>query len=166
MGKYIFENHELNIIDSPNKICRICIDLVEGEAFKKERRKLYIIQSETGILYVGEANCSIKVRFQRACYSYNYYTKNNKARGGYKGYKWLNKKENPTRNLRVFVAIFNSTFDSDKKRAFVEAVEGELVYLIRNRLKYWPKFQNEIHFKNEDGAKEMAEEIFTKIKAI
>lgn len=164
MNRYIFENYELRIIDGSNKQCRIRIDSAEGEAFKNERRKLYIIQSKTEILYIGEANCSIKIRFQRGCSSFNYYTKNQVARGGYKGYKWLDKKNNCARNLKVSVAVFNSTFDSDKKRSFIEAIEGELVYLIRKNLKYWPRFQNEIHFNNEEGAKEIAEEIFKKIK--
>jgi hypothetical protein len=163
---YNFEIYDLQIIDFKDKTCRIKLKIIqEKQALVKDRRKLYIIQNGQEVLYIGEANCSIKVRFQRACSSYNYFIKNKKARGGYKGYKWLDKKSNPARNLRVSVAVFNSTFDSDIKRSFIEAVEGELVYLIRNKLKYWPKFQNEIHFKNEDGAKEIAEEIYKKISA-
>lgn len=163
MVKYFVESHDFKIIDCPGNICQIKFCSTEGKAFEKARRKLYIIQSEIEVLYIGESNCSIKTRFQRACSSHNYFRKNKKARGGYKGYKWLNKKDNILRDLNVTVAVFNSSFDADKKRAYLEAVEGELVYLIRNNLKYWPKFQNEIHFRNMEGANEIASEIFKKM---
>lgn len=55
------------------------------------------------------------------------------------------------------VATFSENYDI--KRDVIEAIEGELVYLIRNKFGYWPKFQNEIHFSNCDGAKEIAMEI-------
>lgn len=166
MSKYVFEKYDFKIIDKSDKTCRIEFHLSNGEAFKEERRKLYIIKSKTEILYVGEANCSIKTRFQRGCTSFNYYVKNNEARGGYKGYKWLDYQKNQERSLSLSVAVFNETFDSDNKRHFIEAIEGELVFLIRKELSYWPKFQNEIHFSNENEAKEIAVEIFEKLKSL
>jgi len=157
---YIFENYNLNLLDCDENTCKIQLHPKQGQALLKERRKLYILHFNNEILYVGEANNSIKTRFQRGCNSFNYYIKKGFARNGYKGYKWLNK-ENLYRNLLVTVVIFNDRYDNDRK--FIEAVEGELVYLTRNKLKYWPKFQNEIHFSNYEGAKEIAEEIFSTI---
>ena len=158
---YIFENYNLNLLDCDDNTCKLQLHPKQGNALLKERRKLYVIHHNDEILYIGEANNSIKTRLQRGCNSSNYFSKNGKARGGYKGYKWLNKENNIHRNLFISVAIFNDSYDH--KRDFIEAIEGELVYLIRNKLNYWPKFQNEIHFSNYDGAKEIAEKIFSTI---
>jgi len=38
------------------------------------------------------------------------------------------------------------------------------VFQVRKELNYWPNFQNEIHFKNEEGAREMAAERVERIK--
>ncbi|TDE05820.1 hypothetical protein [Flavobacterium sandaracinum] len=57
--------------------------------------------------------------------------------------------------------IFDET--SDEERSFVEAVEGELVYLVRQKTGKWPLFQNEIHFNNCDGALEVAEDVLGKL---
>ena len=162
--KYIFESHRFEIIDCKDNTCKIKFNEETGEAFKKDRRKIYIIQNAQSILYVGEANCSIKERFRRSCNSFNHYARTEKARGGYKGYKWLNNALNSKRSLMVSIAIFNPLFDDDGKRSFIEAIEGELVFLIRNEFGYWPKFQNEIHFQNEAGAKEIALKIFNEIQ--
>ncbi|OWU92328.1 hypothetical protein DBB36_20035 [Flavobacterium sp. WLB] len=157
--EYIFEKYDLNLLDCDNDSCKIQLSPQNGNALSKERRKLYIIHHENEILYVGEANTSIKTRFQRGCTSFNYYIKNGEARKGYKGYKWLNKIDNTYRNLSVSVAIFDHKYDNE--RNFIEAIEGELVYLVRKNYGYWPKFQNEIHFSNCEGAKEIGEEIFS-----
>lgn len=161
--EYIFEKYDLKLIDKDDNTCKTNLSPTMGAALIKERRKLYFIYYDKDILYVGEANTSIKTRFQRSCTSYNHYITNGKARGGYKGYKWLNKTDNPVRKLKVAVATFSEVYDPDDKRAFIEAIEGELVYLIRNKYGYWPKFQNEIHFSNCDGAGEIAEEILKKV---
>lgn len=159
--EYTFEKYGLELIDAEDNSCKAELSPKNGNALLKERRKLYIIHSEIEFLYVGEANTSIKTRFQRGCTSFNYFTKNAKARNGYKGYKWLNKANNHKRHLIVSVAIFNDSYD--EKRDFIEAIEGELVYLIRQESGRWPKFQNEIHFSNCDGACEIAEDILEKL---
>ncbi|MGL2967401.1 hypothetical protein [Flavobacterium sp. XGLA_31] len=159
--KYIFETYHLNILDAENAGCKTILSPSTGAALQKERRKLYIVYHNNELLYVGEANTSIKTRFQRSCSSFNHYIIKGKARGGYKGYKWLHKIDNPQRSLNVAVATFSAEYDD--KRDFIEAIEGELVYLIRNKHGYWPKFQNEIHFSNCAGAKEIAEGILDKI---
>lgn len=157
--KYIFEKYNLSLLDYDDNSSKTQLYPKHGKALLKERRKLYIIHYNNEILYIGEAHNSIKTRFQRGCASFNFFNKNGKARGGYKGYKWLNRENNFYRNLFVSVAIFNNQYDDN--RSFIEAIEGELVYLTRNKFNYWPKFQNEIHFSNCDGAKEIAEEILS-----
>lgn len=159
--EYQIETYQLQLVDNENATCNIRILPNTGIALLKERRKLYIISNGAEILYVGEANTSIKVRFQRGSVAYNYYTKNEVARGGYKGYKWLNKIDNPKRELNFLAVIFDESLD--KNRTFVEAVEGELVYLIRQKTGKWPLFQNEIHFSNCDGALEVALEVLEKV---
>lgn len=154
-----FEKYSLSIKDNLDLTCSVSIHPKIGLALSQERRKLYVIYSKDEIIYVGEAKTSILKRFQRATVSYNHFNRNGKSRNGYKGYKWLNKDDNPTRELKVLAVVFDTT--KDDERGFVEAVEGELVYLIRNKFGYWPKFQNEIHFSNCDGAIEIAEEILS-----
>jgi len=160
--EYTIEKYDLKLIDNEDNTCKIELSPKEGAALYKERRKLYIVYLDEEVLYVGEAHTSIKTRFQRGCNAFNYYKKNNDiARGGYKGYKWLNKIDNSERSLNVAVATFS--YDFDNRRNYIEAIEGELVYLIRNKFGYWPKFQNEIHFSNCEGAREIAEKILEKL---
>lgn len=142
--------------------CTIQFAENEGIAFQKERRKIYLVANGAEILYVGEAHTSIKERFRRSCTSFNYHIRNNRevARGGYKGYKWLAPKE-PLNDLVVHVFVFDECYDTS--RDFIEAIEGELVYLIRKNTGHWPEYQNEIHFHNEQGAAEIAEEIINEV---
>ncbi len=158
----IFETYKATLVDNKDYTCKVRISPNKGEALKAERRKLYVIYCGDQILYIGEANTSIKTRFQRGCTSFNFYIKNDQARGGYKGYKWLNKEHNSERELKVCVVIFPKEYDDDKKREFIEAIEGELVYLIRQKTDKWPLFQNEIHFHNHAESKEIAKDILKK----
>lgn len=133
------------------------------ESLKADRRKIYIVKDGEDFLYVGEANTSIRTRFQRSFTSYRFFIKNKKARGGYKGYKWIGhyaaKKDHL---LTIYVTIFDKTHDDNRK--FVEAVEGELVFLIRKSTGKWPHFQNEIHFSNDETAENVAIQIFDNAK--
>ena len=131
-------------------------------------RKLYVVidpSSSPRFLYVGEANCSIKVRFQRSFSSYRYYRRHNKARGGYKGYKWIEMAEEKG-ELEVLVIVFE---EENLERAFLKAIEGELVYRIRKETSRWPLYQHEIHFYNENekdrtlGSRQLASHIWTQI---
>ncbi len=157
------EKYKLHLIDKNNFSCSIKLVPNIGKALLQERRKLYIISNGTEILYVGETNTSIKKRFQRGSVFYNYYKRNDeqKARGGYKGYKWFNTVENIHRELDVLAIVFHDS--KDGHREFVEAVEGELVYLVRHKTGEWPKFQNEIHFSNCTDALETAQLILDKL---
>jgi hypothetical protein len=156
----IFETYQLEINDTQNNKCSISLNPKDNskiEALEKKGRKIYIVCDGETVLYIGEANTSIKTRFQRSSTSYNYFKANNIARGGYKGYKWLDPENNPSRRLTLHVVVFNN--DYDEKRKEIEAIEGELVYEVRSRTGNWPTWQNEIHFSNVDGASQKAKTI-------
>lgn len=125
-------------------------------ALKKEGRKIYIIKNGSEFLYVGEANCCMKTRFTRGLTSVRHFIKHGAGRGGYKGYKWLHAclGKSETR-FDVYVHIFKG----DEPKDFVQATEGELVWLIRKEGS-WPLYQNEIHFRNIPGAAQLAKQIF------
>ncbi|HEX7413077.1 MAG TPA: hypothetical protein VF411_03445, partial [Bacteroidia bacterium] len=132
----------------------------------------HLITKEREYLYIGEADTSIKIRFQRGFCSYRYYKKNNKTRrDGYKGYKWI-EADFKNKKLNVFVATFPFITKTEDKsdRNLLEAVEGELVFLVREKTNKWPLYQNEIHFWNEEDkhktidAKKFAGIIFDNIK--
>ena len=99
----------------------------------KGRSKLYILKYRDSIIYVGYTSQSIGTRL-----SYGF-----RASGetGYHGYQW---KQLDEVQLLVFV------FDQDaapklgdrSERDFYEAVEAELVYLIREQSGRWPKWQH------------------------
>ena len=157
---FITEKYRLKIKD--NEKCTIELlpeEDLKVDALKQERRKLYIVHNGNEILYVGEANTSIKTRFQRSLRSHNYFVVNQK-RQGY-AYKWLDI-VNKARELTVTVIIFDDNLDDN--RSFVEAIEGDLVFIIRKEFGYWPKFQNEIHFSNEKDAEHIAITIFEKFR--
>lgn len=130
-------------------------------AFNKKYRKIYVLRNGNKFLYVGEANTDIKTRIGRGFTSFRYYNKTKKARGGYKGYKWIAEKFK--RHSRLTVITF--MHDLSEQRPFIEAIEGELVLLIRTESGKWPEYQNEIHFSNQKGAASLANKIFAQIGA-
>ena len=133
------------------------------QAMEQTNRKLYVIKQGEKFLYVGEANCTIVTRLRRGFTSYRYFVKNGIGRGGYQGYKWIKLSDSKLRpELSIYVHVFAEKHANF--RGFVEAIEGELVYLIRKETQQWPVFQNEIHFNNESGSREIAEELFAKMK--
>ncbi|MGI2336102.1 MAG: hypothetical protein ACRKGH_05605 [Dehalogenimonas sp.] len=112
-----------------------CIELngVETNRFAKsdnqERTpKLYVVLYGDDIVYVGVTIQSISKRMAGGF----------KAKGnhGYYGYKWKELSE-----VELLVWVFEG-----KEPDFAEAVEGELVFLIRRDTGRWPKYQMEIHF--------------------
>ena len=161
----IVEVYKLDIKDfrkedkSQSKI-DLLLQTGKGEAMGEHRRKIYLVYGDKTVLYVGETDTSIKVRMQRSCTAHNYFKKSGQARGGYKGYKWLDIK-NEVRSLTLYVAILDESYDGSEQRHKVEAIESELVYEIRNRTGKWPTFQNEIHFSNDVDANKIAKEILT-----
>ncbi len=158
--EFIIEQHNLEIVSKDKgryglKLIPIGISS-EKLSLEKEGRKIYIIHHEEQIFYVGETGTSIKKRLERGFKAYNDFIKNGKTKNGYKGYKWIAEK-NSIRKLTVSVAIFG-----DVEREIIEAIEGELVYLVRAKTEKWPEFQNEIHFRNNENTKETAESILKK----
>jgi hypothetical protein len=108
----------------------------------KDISKLYIIHHNNHIYYVGYAGQPITARLR--------YGLNPRSTKGYAGYKWKHQEE-VSITIFTFSSINIVITDSDR-RLFVEAVEAEVVYGIRNRTGRWPEYQNEIHFNNNNTA--------------
>lgn len=142
------------------------IDTNNSKAIKYQSRLIYIVKNDEEFLYVGEAKAELKTRLQRGFGSYRYFKKKDKARNGYKGYKWIElvdtKDKNFKRQLDLYAILFSSQYDNN--RAAIEAIEGDLVFEIKKRSGKWPLYQNEIHFNNENKlAHETALEILRMI---
>jgi len=119
----------------------------EKPVTKNKLPKIYVIKDKSNVVYVGITSQSIRNRLR--------YGLEARGRGGYHGYKFkdLNK-------VNLFVFCFNRT-DSIR----TEAVEAEIVYLIRNKTGEWPKCQTEIHFhKATKKEKRMANLIYKTVK--
>lgn len=107
---------------------------------KKKNPKIYIIHRYNQVYYVGYAGQPIAARLR--------YGLNPKSAKGYAGYKWKHEDE-----VSITIFTFSSaetTLPYTDQRLFVEAVEAEVVYGIRNRTGRWPEYQNEIHFNNHN----------------
>lgn len=147
---------------------RLKLELVagEGQSTLDGRRKLYVILNDEEIWYVGETINPIKIRFQRSFVTHRSYIRHGKpSSSGYRGYKWIEDAEKLD-SLDVLATTFPDK-EMGKKR--IEAIEGELVYLVRKSTNNWPIHQNEIHFWNEREdinttvVKSVAEDIFKSV---
>lgn len=98
---------------------------------KSEKRlsKLYIVKYKSKIVYVGITSQSLRDRLIGGLQA--------KGEHGYHGYDWKDKGE-----VEIYVHCY------DKPMGWIEAVEAELVYLIKNETGKWPECQTEIHFHN------------------
>lgn len=136
----------------------------KDKALKSTTRLIYVVRSADVFLYVGEAKSSLKTRLQRGFISYRHYQRAKVARGGYKGYKWIELFARVEKSqFSVDAFIFSKEYSPAGQRKVIEAIEGELVYLIRNRTGKWPQYQNEIHFNNKEGAEDAAKAILSAI---
>lgn len=110
--------------------------------------KIYIIQKGKEVLYIGYAGQPIGNRLRGGL----------KADGlnGYHGYAWkiYNK---VTATIFVYDIFKGDDEEIAFQKKFVEAIEAELVYLVRNKTGAWPSCQNEIHFNNNSPTKVRAE---------
>jgi len=119
--------------------------------------KIYILKSGNEIVYIGYASQPIGARL-------NYGIKISGEKG-YHGYKWKHLDK-----LELLVFVFNKEFDGikddDKYKTFVEAIEAELVYKVRNETGLWPKYQNEIHFNNHQrkAVLQITTELYMKVQ--
>ncbi|MBU1179723.1 hypothetical protein KJ885_02165 [Patescibacteria group bacterium] len=109
--------------------------------------KIYLIRYKSKVIYVGITAQSISNRLR--------YGLNAQGKNGYHGYKWKKIKE----PLRLCIYTFKN--DTEER---VEAIEAEIVYLIRNKTGAWPEYQTEIHFHNAtESEKKIAERIYNEI---
>lgn len=126
--------------------------------------KIYVVKHENNILYVGMAKQKIRARFSGSFRAFSKKKENGIAEyNGYSGYKWIEIYQKSGEEIELIVFPFlDKTTEKDKE--FIEAVEAEIVFLVRSNSPYkWPLSQHEIHFHNIDGAKEAAENIFKEI---
>jgi hypothetical protein len=106
-------------------------------------QKLYVVKDSKDICYVGITSQPISSRLRIGFIDNGHY--------GYHGYKWKDK----LKQAELLVWSF-----PNKEQGFVEGIEGELVYLIRNQTGKWPKYQMEIHFHQASESQiQMAESI-------
>lgn len=106
--------------------------------------KLYVVKHGTDVCYVGITKQDIRNRLRFGFTA--------QGQNGYHGYKWKDLK-----TVELLIWPF-----PDNEIGYVEAIEGELVFLVRERTGRWPLHQMEIHFHPaaSDSQKMAAEEIF------
>ena len=104
---------------------------------KAKIQKLYVLKNSKEIYYVGVTSLSMSSRLGIGYRA--------KGEQGYHGYKWIGK----IPGAELLVWCFTKS-----DRSPVEAIEGELVYLVRNLTGKWPKYQMEIHFHPDVSDKE------------
>ena len=107
--------------------------------------KLYVVKNGKEFYYVGITTQNIKERLRQGF--------NAKGEHGYHGYKWQNQD-----SVELLVWSF-----PDNTKDYVEAIEAELVYFIREKTGDWPKYQMEIHFH---GASEEQKRIAKSMLAV
>ena len=94
--------------------------------------KLYIVSRRGVPGYVGVTRQSIAARIRFGLQA--------TGQGGYHGYRWRNQSG---LDFDIWCLLGVS---SDRAAAELECVEAEVVFLVRQKFKQWPKFQTEIHF--------------------
>lgn len=113
----------------------------------KHIAKLYIVIYKSDVIYVGSTKQDIRSRLR--------YGFTAKGKHGYYGYSWKNLQ-------KVDLCILCFPKRTTKQ---VEAIEAELVYLIRHHTGRWPEYQTEIHFNNiPKKEKLLAESIYHSIE--
>jgi len=124
--------------------------------------KIYVLKHNKQVVYVGYASQSIGKRLGQGVGA--------NGLNGYHGYKWKQVSE-----LELLVFVFNKELKGNKHIGdkpfidFAEAVEAEIVFLVRQNTGNWPRFQNEIHFNNSNNTierekvKTMALNIYNKV---
>lgn len=141
-GKYFFGTEEMSKVENEKLI-------------RSKQPKIYVIKSEGDLLYVGYASQSLITRLKQGFRA--------TGKNGYHGYTWKNLEK-----VEVHAFVFPILGDTPSKesRLYFEAIEAELVYLIRLKTTQWPIFQSEIHFNNLSPklATENAEEIYNHLE--
>lgn len=92
--------------------------------------KLYVVKSGAEVIYVGKTTQNMRTRLRQGLQA--------QGETGYYGYIWKDLPE-----VNILVRCF-----PNRSESYVEAIEGELVFLLRKRKGKWPERQMEIHFHN------------------
>jgi hypothetical protein len=109
----------------------------------KNQPKIYLVRYNDEIVYVGYTSQSISSRLR--------YGFTAMGESGYYGYKWREHYNQVELAVIVFEKLLIGNKDVDDIYIrFIEAVEAEIVLKIRSKTGKWPKYQNEIHFNNND----------------
>ena len=124
----------------------VVVNYFEKPVTKNKLSKIYVIKHKSDVIYVGITSQAISIRLRGGL----------KASGihGYHGYAF--------KNLEL-VDLF--VFWFPEKKLQIEAIEAEIVYLVRSRTGEWPKYQTEIHFhKATEREKRIAYLIYEMVK--
>ena len=114
----------------------VCPDGRRGKIFwgeaSRQVPKLYIISDGGNPLYVGKTSRRLRERLRSGF----------KAEGehGYYGYAWRH------RLTWATIDVWLATGDDAQDSTWIETVEAEGVFLIRQTCDQWPEHQTEIHF--------------------
>ena len=114
----------------------VCPDGRRGNRFMGEASrqvpKLYIVSDGGNPLYVGKTSQKLRDRLRSGFAAVGEH--------GYHGYAWRHRLEWAT--IDVWLAVGDDTQDP----TWIETVEAEVVFLVRQRCGQWPEHQTEIHF--------------------
>jgi len=111
-----------------------------------EKQKLYVVTAEGEVLYVGRTSRPMADRIRLGLRP--------GKRRGYHGYKWR-KPIGRLLTLRVCM--------TGRSKHMTEAVEAEMVRIVRCVTGKWPEGQTEIHSHNARGAAELAAKLYAEI---
>lgn len=141
-------NRKIILLERKNKKGKMVrIKSFEKPVTENKLLKIYIIKNGIDVVYVGITSQSIRNRFR--------YGLRARGKGGYHGYKFKN-----LNKINLIIFCFNK--DNIGR---IEAIEAEIVYLVRNRTGNWPKHQTEIHFhKATKEEKRIAHLIYKTVK--
>ena len=111
--------------------------------------KLYVISQNGSPIYIGITKQGIRNRLRFGLKA--------TGKGGYYGYAWKKSKK---------IAQLDLWYPNNAKKCdstYLETIEAEVVFLIREKMKQWPKHQTEIHFhKSTIGQRKQALKVFQK----
>jgi len=110
--------------------------------------KIYAVTRGKNIIYVGHTTQPMATRLRQGLAA--------TGQHGYHGYAWK-------KSARVGLTVWFFPGESPER---IEAIEAELVYLIRSRTGEWPEAQTEIHFHRvSEDDKRLAELLLESIGA-
>ncbi|NOS90862.1 MAG: hypothetical protein HOP30_02970 [Cyclobacteriaceae bacterium] len=151
------------------KITEKGFKLVEPEKYKEIAKsdaifKIYIFRKNSTILYVGLTRQRISTRLSGGFRSFKHWHESKVKKNGYSGHKFIQEFiDSDEIELLVFPLKHLNSMTNKEDYQAAEAIEAEIVYLIREKTNRWPVFQNEIHFYNLKDSKKYAKKIFSKL---